>query len=100
MSSITADDLIDARDPIAQARLLPRRGAWIATCRRRYADGLSSTRIHPELQELHVGDKVPYSRLKSVLVMAVDWPHYVIAGPWLVHEGAQGNLQQTAATSE
>jgi len=72
----------------------------IATCQRRYADGLSSTRIHPEIQELHVGDKVPCSRLKSALVKAVDWPHYLIAGPWLVLEGAQGNPKRTAATSE
>ena len=41
-----------------------------------------------------------YSRLKSALVKAVDWPHYLIAGPWLVLEGAQGNPKRTAATSE
>ena len=31
-----------------------------------YADGHSSTRIHPEWQELHVGDRVPYSRVNTV----------------------------------
>ena len=71
------------------------------TCRYRIDEATPMTQtivfIHGAL---HVGDKVPYSRLKSVLVMAVDWPHYLIAGPWLVLEGAQGNLQQTAATSE
>ena len=34
-----------------------------------YADGHSATRIHPEWQDLHVGDKVPYSRFNSVDVM-------------------------------
>jgi hypothetical protein len=49
-----------------------------------YADGHSATRIHPEWQELHVGDKVPYSRFNAVDVMMVDRPHCLIAGEWLV----------------
>ena len=51
-----------------------------------YAEGHSATRIHPEWQELHVGDKVPYSRFNEVVVMAVEPPRYLMAGEWLVLE--------------
>ncbi len=51
-----------------------------------YADGHSATRIHPEWQDLHVGDKVPYSRFNTVDVMALDPPRWLIAGEWLVLE--------------
>ena len=49
-----------------------------------YADGHSSDRIHPEWQELHVGDRVPYSRFNSVPVDLVDPPRCLVAGEWLV----------------
>jgi hypothetical protein len=55
-----------------------------------YADGHSATRIHPEWQELHVGDKVPYSRLNTVEVRMVDRPRCLIAGEWLVLEPLAG----------
>ena len=51
-----------------------------------YADGHSATRIHPEWQELRVGDKVPYSRFNTVDVVALDRPRCLIAGEWLVLE--------------
>ena len=51
-----------------------------------YADGHSATRIHPEWQDLHVGDKVPYSRFNTVDVIALDRPRCLIAGEWLVLE--------------
>jgi len=51
-----------------------------------YGDGHSATRIHPEWQDLHVGDKVPYSRFNSVDVVALDRPSCLIAGEWLVLE--------------
>jgi hypothetical protein len=51
-----------------------------------YADGHSATRIHPEFQELHVGDWVPYSRFNTVPVTAVDPPRLLIAGEWFVLE--------------
>lgn len=51
-----------------------------------YADGHSATRIHPEWQELHVGDRVPYSRLNMVEVRMIDRPRCLIAGEWLVLE--------------
>ena len=49
-----------------------------------YAEGHSSNRIHPEWQELHVGDRVPYSRFNSVPVDLVDRPRCLVAGEWLV----------------
>jgi hypothetical protein len=49
-----------------------------------YADGHSSTRIHPEWQDLQVGDRVPYSRYNTVEVTMVDRPRCLIAGEWLV----------------
>lgn len=55
-----------------------------------YADGHSSTRIHPEWQELKVGDRVPYSRLNSVPVMLVDEPNALWAGERLVLEPIDG----------
>jgi hypothetical protein len=51
-----------------------------------YADGHSATRIHPEWQDLHVGDKVPYSRFNAVDVIELDRPRCLIAGEWLVLE--------------
>ena len=58
-----------------------------------YADGHSSTRIHPEWQELHVGDRVPYSRLNTVPVMLVDPPRALWAGEWLVLEPLDGGTR-------
>ena len=51
-----------------------------------YADGHSANRIHPEWQELHVGDRVPYSRFNTVEVRMIDRPRCLIAGEWLVLE--------------
>ena len=58
-----------------------------------YADGHSSTRIHPEWQELHVGDRVPYSRFNTVEVTLVDRPRCLIAGEWLVLESLEGGTR-------
>lgn len=58
-----------------------------------YADGHSATRIHPEWQELHVGDRVPYSRFNTVEVRMVDRPHCLIAGEWLVLEPLEGGTR-------
>jgi hypothetical protein len=55
-----------------------------------YVDGHSATRIHPEWQELRVGDRVPYSRLNTVEVRMVDRPRCLIAGEWLVLEPLAG----------
>ena len=55
-----------------------------------YADGHSSTRIHPEWQDLHVGDRVPYSRFNRVEVTMIDRPRCLIAGEWLVLEPLAG----------
>ena len=51
-----------------------------------YADGHSSTRIHPEWQELEVGDRVPYSRFNTVPVVLADAPRALWAGERLVLE--------------
>jgi hypothetical protein len=56
----------------------------------KYADGHSSTRIHPEWQELEVGECVPYSRFNSVPVMLVDPPNALWAGERLVLEPLDG----------
>ena len=58
-----------------------------------YADGHSSTRIHPEWQELRVGDQVPYSRVNDVAVTMVDPPRCLIAGEWLVLEPLDGGTR-------
>ena len=59
-----------------------------------YADGHSATRLHPEWQELHVGDRVPYSRFNTVEVRMVDRPRCLIAGEWLVLEPLEGGTQR------
>ena len=58
-----------------------------------YADGRSATRIHPEFQDPHVGDRVPYSRFNTVGVTMVDRPRCVIAGEWLVLEPLDGGAR-------
>jgi hypothetical protein len=58
-----------------------------------YADGHSATRIHPEWQELKVGDQVPYSRLNTCAATMVDPPHVLIAGEWLVLEPLDGGTK-------
>jgi hypothetical protein len=58
-----------------------------------YAEGHSATRIHPEWQELKVGDRVPYSRFNSCEVMMVDPPRLLIAGEWLVLEPLDGGTR-------
>jgi hypothetical protein len=58
-----------------------------------YADGHSSTRIHPEWQELQVGDRVPYSRFSTVPVMLVDAPKALWAGERLVLEPLDGGTR-------
>ena len=50
-----------------------------------YADGHSANRIHPEWQELHVGDRVPYSRLNTVDVTMVDRSLGAVARPARVY---------------
>jgi hypothetical protein len=51
-----------------------------------YGDGHSSTRIHPEWQDLRVGDHVPYSRFNAVTVTMLEPPRCLVAGEWLVLE--------------
>ena len=55
-----------------------------------YADGHSSTRIHPEWQKLKVGDRVPYSRFNTVPVVLVDEPRALWAGERLILEPLDG----------
>jgi hypothetical protein len=58
-----------------------------------YADGHSSTRIHPEWQELHVGDRVPYSLVNTIPVTMLDRPRCLVAGEWLVLEPQDGGTR-------
>jgi hypothetical protein len=58
-----------------------------------YADGHSATRIHPEWQQLQVGDRVPYSRFNSCEVTLVDRPRVLVAGEWLVLEPVDGGTK-------
>ncbi|MCP4964533.1 MAG: hypothetical protein GY926_04800 [bacterium] len=51
-----------------------------------YGEGRSATRIHPEWQELRLGDRVPYSRFNTVPVTMIDSPRCLVAGEWLVLE--------------
>lgn len=55
-----------------------------------YADGHSSTRIHPEWQALAVGERVPYSRINTVPVVLFDPPNAFWAGEHLVLEPLDG----------
>jgi hypothetical protein len=44
-------------------------------------------------QELHVGDRVPYSPLNTCEATMVDPPHVLIAGEWLVLEPLDGGTR-------
>jgi hypothetical protein len=55
-----------------------------------YADGHSSTRLHPEWQDLRVGERVPYSRISAVPVLLADPPRALWAGEHLVLEPLDG----------
>ena len=55
-----------------------------------YAEGHSSTHIHPEWQGLRLGDRVPYSRLNTVPVVLLDPPKALWAGEHLVLEPLDG----------
>ncbi len=46
----------------------------------KYAEGHSAQHIHPELQDLKVGDMVPFSRFNSIPVTAVEPEHYLVIG--------------------
>jgi hypothetical protein len=46
----------------------------------RYADGHSATRIHPEFQNLCVGDQIPYSPFNAIPVVAIEPKRYLIIG--------------------
>jgi hypothetical protein len=46
----------------------------------RYADGRSATRIHPEFQNLRVGDRIPYSPFNAIPVVAIEPEQYLIIG--------------------
>jgi hypothetical protein len=58
-----------------------------------YAEGHSATRIHPEFQELHVGDRVPYSRFNTVPVVALEPRRLLMAGEWFVLEPLEGGIR-------
>jgi hypothetical protein len=58
-----------------------------------YADGHSADRVHPEFQELQVGDLIPYSRFNTIPVVALDRPHLLIAGEWFVLEPLEGGTR-------
>ena len=58
-----------------------------------YADGHSSTRVHPEWLGLAVGDRVPYSRVNTVPVVLLDRPRAYWAGEHLVLEPLDGGTR-------
>jgi hypothetical protein len=58
-----------------------------------YADGHSSTHIHPEWLDLEVGDRVPYSRVNTVPVVLLDPPRALWAGEHLVLEPLDGGTR-------
>ena len=58
-----------------------------------YGEGGSATRIHPEWQELRLGDRVPFSRFNTVPVTMIDPPHCLVAGEWLVLESTANGSQ-------
>ncbi len=55
-----------------------------------YADGHSADHIHPEFQDLHAGDLVPYSRFNMLPVTLINPPRCLVAGEWLVLELRDG----------
>jgi hypothetical protein len=58
-----------------------------------YGEGHSAARIHPEWQALAVGDRVPYSRINTVLVVLLDRPRAFWAGEHLLLEPREDGTQ-------
>jgi hypothetical protein len=67
----------------------------------RYAEGRSAIRIHPELQNLHVGDEIPYSPLNAILVVAVEPERHLIIGnsvAWVLQDLGHGRTRLIVRT--
>jgi hypothetical protein len=67
----------------------------------RYAEGHSATRIHPEFQNLRVGDRIPYSPVNAIPVVAIEPERYLIIGnsvAWVLRDLGDGRTQLTVRT--
>jgi hypothetical protein len=67
----------------------------------RYAEGRSATWIHPELQDLRVGDRIPYSPLNSIPVVAIAPQRYLIIGnsvAWVLEDLGEGRTRLIVRT--
>jgi len=59
----------------------------------RYAEGHSATRIHPQFQQLRIGDRIPYSPFNSIPVVALEPGRYLIIGntvAWVLQDLGDG----------
>ena len=67
----------------------------------RYAEGRSATRIHPELQNLRVGDQIPYSPFNAIPVVAIEPEQYLIIGnsvAWVLQDLGGGRTRLIVRT--
>lgn len=45
-----------------------------------YAEGRSAIRIHPEFQQVGIGDPIPFHSLVSIPITSMERPHYLTIG--------------------
>jgi hypothetical protein len=67
----------------------------------RYAEGHSATRIHPEFQNLRIGDKIPYSPFRAIPVVAIEPEQYLIIGntvAWVLQDLGDGRTRLVVRT--
>ena len=67
----------------------------------RYLEGHSATRIHPELQNLRVGDAIPYSPFNAIRVVAIEPERYLIIGnsvAWVLQDLGDGRTRLIVRT--
>jgi len=67
----------------------------------RYAEGRSATRIHPEFQNLRVGDEIPYSPFNAIRVVALEPEQYLIIGntvAWVLQGMGDGRTRLIVRT--
>jgi hypothetical protein len=66
-----------------------------------YAEGHSATRIHPEFQNLRLGDKIRYSPFNAIPVLAIEPEQYLIIGnsvAWVLQDLANGRTRLIVRT--
>jgi hypothetical protein len=67
----------------------------------RYAEGHPATRVHPEFQDLRIGDKIPYAPCNALPVVALEPERHLIIGnsvAWVLQDLDAGRTRLIVRT--